>query len=162
MANQRLRSLIKAAAENVQAANRPNPYVVGFMGKCAEAGIPEQAAMALLEKKAISLATGAGILGGGALGALLSKPETVVGKDGKEKKKYHRFRNAAIGATLGGVTGALGDAAYHAWTPAGQRAVAAAKAEEAARRAEAVEALKSILGGLGLGDPSSAGAQAAE
>lgn len=117
MTNQRLRSLIKAAAENVQAANRPNPYVVGFMSKCAEAGLPPDVAGALLEKTALSTGAGAalggtaGLLGGGlygvgrtlipaglgaGLGAVIPVKET-----DPEKKKRKRKLNMLAGGVGG-------------------------------------------------------------
>lgn len=96
-------------------------YARGFINKMAEAGVPEQASIAYLQKQALSLPTTAGAIGGGALAAMLSKPEKKVDKDGNEKVKYHRLRNFILGALGGGAVGAMGNYVYNQ-TPAGVRA----------------------------------------
>lgn len=101
-------------------------YASGFIRKMASAGVPEQTSVAMLRKMAGVMdnwgryGIGAGALGGGALAAMLAKPEVTVDKDGNEKKKYHRLRKFILGALAGGVGGGFAGAVFDN-TPAGIR-----------------------------------------
>ena len=125
-------------------------YARGFIRKMAAAGVPERATMDMLRKKAQAGAwggygAGAGAIGGAALAALTAKPETVVDKDGKEKKKYHRLRKAILGALLGGAGGGLAGTVFDN-TPAGIRSNDRIRAQRDADIQKAIQLAEQLRG----------------